>query len=398
MSDSAPESARVPSSGKGERVKRRRRRKRTEPDKPAREPRSVLFWGLSALGVLFAVAATYILVVYPASAGPGAGKDVELTFERDEPLSSVVDKLDRAGLVASRGRFSLYARLVSASVAPGAHLLTDDASPQELVHRLERLGAASKAKVTIPEGWNRFDIAKRLQALHVASLAAFLDATADATLLRELALDGDTAEGFLFPATYDMAKDSDPRDVVRRLKSEFDRRFAALEQNHRLGRANLEATLGWSRRDIVTMASLVEKEAAVDEERPIIASVFLNRLRDASFKRKVLQCDPTAGYGCLVMRDKLPACAGYAGKITHAINMDPQNPYSTYTHEGLPPGPIANPGIKSLQAVLAPAITKYLYFVTRGEARRHAFSETIEEHNTAVKDLRDRAQRDHPDH
>jgi UPF0755 protein len=396
MSD-APESSRSPTSAGGERVRRerRRRRKRVPADKPEREPRSVAFWILSVLGALLAAAATYMLVIYPAGAGPGSGKDVELTFERDEPLASVVEKLDRAGLVASRGRFALYARLVSPSVSPGPHLLTDDTSPQELVHQLERLGAAAKAKVTIPEGWNRFDIAKRLQTLHVASQSAFLDATADSALLRELALDGDTAEGFLFPATYELAKDSDPRDVVRRLKSEFDRRFAALEQNHRLGRANLEATLGWSRRDIVTMASLVEKEAAVDEERPIIASVFLNRLRDATFKRKVLQCDPTAGYGCLVLRDKLPACAGYAGKITHAINMDPQNPYSTYTHEGLPPGPIANPGIKSLQAVLAPSITKYLYFVTRGEARRHAFSETIEEHNTAVKDLRDRAQRDH---
>jgi UPF0755 protein len=394
MSDPAPESARS-TSGKGGTRERRRRRKRVPSDKAEREPRSLVSWVAAALGALLAAAATYILVIYPASAGPGSGKDVELTFERNEPIASVVDKLDQAGLVGARGRFALYVRLVGPTVAPGPHLLTDDASPQELVHRLERAGAASKAKVTIPEGWNRFDIAKRLQSLHVAAQSAFLDATADAALLRELALDGDTAEGFLFPATYELPKDSDPREVVRRLKSEFDRRFAALEQNHRLGRANLEATLGWSRRDIVTMASLVEKEAAVDEERPIIASVFLNRLRDATFKRKVLQCDPTAGYGCLVLREKLPACAGYAGKITHAINMDPQNPYSTYTHEGLPPGPIANPGIKSLQAVLAPALTKYLYFVTRGEARRHAFSETIEEHNNAVKDLRDRAQRDH---
>ena len=377
---------------------RRRRRKRVPTDKPARSSRGPRFWVLSILGAVVAAAATYILVLYPASTGPGGGKDVELTFDRDEPLGSVIEKLDHAGLVGSSSRFALYARLVSLSVAPGPHLLTDDASPQDLVHRLERLGSASKAKVTIPEGWNRFDIAKRLHSLHVASQAAFLEATTDATLLRELALDGDTAEGFLFPATYELGKDSDPREVVRRLKTEFDRRFASLEQNHRLGRANLEATLGWSRRDIVTMASLVEKEAAVDEERPIIASVFLNRLRDPTFKRKVLQCDPTAGYGCLVMRDKLPACAGYAGKITHAINTDPQNPYSTYTHEGLPPGPIANPGIKSLQAVLAPSITKYLYFVTRGEGRRHAFSETIEEHNTAVKDLRDRAQRDHGEH
>ena len=407
MSGAPPESGRSPTSktgsgkgeahGKGERVRRERRRRRTRVDATdvARAPRSILFWAAAACGLLVAVLATYFLVIYPASSGPGAGRDVELTFERDEPLASVVDKLERAGLLRSRSQFAIYARLVSMAAASGPHLVTDDAGPQELVHRLERMGAASKAKVTVPEGWNRFDIAKRLQSLHVASQAAFLEATADASLLRELGLDGDTAEGFLFPATYDLARDSDPRDVVRRLKAEFDRRFLALEQNHRLGRANLEGTLGWSRREIVTMASLVEKEAAVDEERPIIASVFLNRLRDPSFKRKVLQCDPTAGYGCLVLRDKVPGCAGYTGKITHAVNMDPLNTYSTYTHEGLPPGPIANPGIKSLQAVLAPSITKYLYFVTRGEAHRHAFSETIDEHNSAVKDLRDRTQRDH---
>ncbi|MDB4935015.1 MAG: hypothetical protein JWP87_1987 [Labilithrix sp.] len=403
MSDRPPESSRsdlAPSSDRGERVRRerRRRRKRVPADNPHTPKKSVLFWILTALGALLAAAAVYFLVVYPASGGPGSGKEVEVTIERDEPLGSIVDKLDHAGLLGSRARFAIYARLTAPVFAPGPHLLTDDASPGELVRRMERLGAASKAKVTIPEGWNRFDIGKRLQSLHVASQAAFLAATADPALLRELALDGDTAEGFLFPATYELARDSDPRDVVRRLASEFERRFAALEQNHRLGRANLEATLGWSRRDIVTLASMVEREAAVDDERPIIASVFLNRMRDPAFKRRLLQCDPTAGYGCLVMRDKLPACAGYVGKITHAINMDPLNPYSTYTHEGLPPGPIANPGTKSLQAVLAPSLTKYLYFVTRGEARRHAFSETVEEHNTAVKDLRERSQRDHGEH
>jgi UPF0755 protein len=179
---------------------------------------------------------------------------------------------------------------------------------------------------------------------------------------------------------------------VRRLVAEFEKRFLSLEQNHRLGRSQLEQSLGWTRRDIVTLASMVEKEAAVDDERAIIASVFLNRLRDPTFKRKLLQCDPTSGYGCLVLRDRVPACATYTGKVTHAINADPANAYSTYVHEGLPPGPIGNPGMKSLQAVLAPASTKYLYFVVRGD-RRHAFSETLEEHNTAVKDFRERTAR-----
>ena len=396
MSD-APPSQKVAS--KGQRVRRERRRRRAaKPEEPrASRLRGAAFWGATLAGSLVAILAAYFLIIYPAGSGPGAGKDVEITIDRDEPTASVIDKLDAAGLLRSRFRFSIFVRLTSPAIAPGAHLLTDDAGPAELLRRLERLGGATKAKVTIPEGWNRFDIARRLQALHVASQAAFLEATTDPALLRELGLGGDSAEGFLFPATYELPQDADPREIVRRLKTEFDRRYAMLEQNHRLGIANLEGSLGWTRREIVTLASMVEREAAVDDERPIIASVFINRLRDLQFKRKVLQCDPTAGYGCLVLRDRVPSCVGYAGKVTHAVNADPLNTYSTYAHEGLPPGPIANPGVKSLQAVLAPASTKYLYFVTRGEARRHAFSETLEEHNTAVKDLRERSQQAHPE-
>jgi UPF0755 protein len=342
---------------------------------------------------LVAAVATWILVLYPSGAGPGTGKDVEVTLDRDELASAVVDKLAAAGLLRAPATFALYVRLVGIHPAPGTHLLTDDASPSDLVHRIERLGHVGHARVTIPEGWNRFDIAKRLQALHVAWAQGFVDASANPDLLHELGVDGASAEGVLFPATYELPLDSDPREVVRRLYAEFDRRFLQLVQNHHLGANELESSLGWGRREIVTLASMVEKEAAVDDERPIIASVFLNRLRDPAFKRKLLQCDPTSGYGCVAMRDKIPACAGYAGKVTHAINMDPENVYSTYVREGLPPGPIGNPGTKSLQAVLAPAATKYLYFVVRGD-RRHAFSETLDEHNTAVKDFRERTNRE----
>ncbi|MBS2016930.1 MAG: endolytic transglycosylase MltG [Deltaproteobacteria bacterium] len=391
--EAGPPSSSGPSSGKGERRRRRRTRTRPKELTTAEKLKARSFPIAVVLGLLLAAVTTYLLVVYPNGAGPGAGKEVELDFTHDEPTSSIVEKLDRAGLVASPRLFSIYVRATGLQVAAGHHLLTDDASPQEIVRRLERLGHAAKAKVIIPEGWNRFDIAKRLHSFHVCTQQAFLDATVDPSLLRELALDTASAEGFLFPATYELPKDSDPKDVVRRLKGEFDKRFAALDEHHRLGRASLESQLGWTRNEIVTLASMVEKEAAVDEERSIIASVFLNRLRDPSFKRKVLQCDPTAGYGCLVLKERVPACAGFSGKITHAVNMDPLNTYSTYVREGLPPGPIANPGIKSLTAVLAPASTKYLYFVAR-ENRRHAFSETLEEHNVAVKDLRDRSHRD----
>jgi len=349
----------------------------------------MLFGAFVVVGLGVAIAVTYILIIYPRSIGPGGGREVEVSFGEGVSQAAVVDALGETGLVKSKSTFALYARLVGLKVAPGRHLLTDDASPHELVARLERMGSATRAKVTIPEGWNRFDIARRLHALHVTTDADFIEATGDPDLLKELAIDGDSAEGVLFPATYDIALDSDPRDIVRRLVAEFERRWTQIEQNHRLGRANLEGTLHWSRREMVTLASMVEKEAAVDDERPIIASVFINRLRDPTFKKKILQCDPTSMYGCIAMRDKIPSCADFNGRATHAINMDPQNPYSTYVHEGLPPGPIANPGAKSLQAVLAPANTKYLYFVTRGD-RRHAFSETLEEHNTAVEDLKNR--------
>ncbi|AKV01884.1 hypothetical protein AKJ09_08547 [Labilithrix luteola] len=377
------------SSGDPDKGERRRRRRRVKQDAAPSTFRKVLSVVGLVVGAIVAALATYVLMVYPSGGGTGGGREVEITFERDESTSSIIGKLEAAGLVRGPRLFGLYARLVGLKAEPGPHLLSDDASPRDLVERVERRGLASKAKVTIPEGFTRFDIAKRLQSLHVASSGAFLEASANPALLHELGIEADSAEGYLFPATYELPHDSDPREVVRRMKGEFEKRFTALEQNHRLGLASLESSLGWSRHQLLTLASMVEKEAAVDDERPIIASVFLNRLRDPNFKRRVLQCDPTAGYGCLVLRDRVPGCAGYAGKITHAVNVDPLNTYSTYVHEGLPPGPIANPGVKSLQAVLAPSTTKYLYFVAR-EGRRHAFSETLDDHNTAVKDLRER--------
>jgi UPF0755 protein len=332
------------------------------------------------------VAYGILLFVYPSTRGPGSGRDVELVFPGDDSSEQLAGRLAAAGLVAHPRLFMWYLRATGGApkVAPGAHLLTDDLSPREILQRLERRGRALHVRVVVPEGFTRFDIAKRMQAQHVCSAKAFLEASADRTLLAEIRVEGESAEGFLFPATYDLVADSDAADVVRRMKLEFDKRWASLEQHHGSGLLDLESSLGWTKRDIVTLASMVEKEAAVDEERPIIASVFLNRLRDPSFKRKVLQSDPTSGYGCLAMREKIPACASYAGKVTHDINMDPANAYSTYVHEKLPPGPIANPGVKSIAAVLAPANTRYFFFVARGEGR-HTFSETLEAHNAAIR-------------
>jgi UPF0755 protein len=306
---------------------------------------------------------------------------------RDPTPSALASVLADAGVVASPRTFAFWLRATGGAraVVPGKHLLTDDASPRELMARLERRGTAASVRVTFPEGWTRFDMARRLQDKHVVSLRDFLDATTDRDLLQELGVEGDSAEGYLFPATYDLPLDSEGRDIVRRMKREFDRRWDLLSRSHGSSLTDVMVSARLGVRDIVTLGSIVEKEAVVDDERPIIAGVFLNRLRDPAFRPKRLESDPTASYGCLVAPEKAATCATFTGKATAAIEHDPDNPYSTYTHEGLPPGPIANPGAKSLEAAMAPASSPFFFFVARGEGR-HTFSATFEAHNAAVHD------------
>ena len=307
-----------------------------------------------------------------------------MSFE-GESSAGLAAKLESAGVIDNARYFTWYLRLTGGTrgMARGPHLLTDDASPREIARRLERRGA-SHAKVVIPEGWTRFDIANRLDASRVCTTRRFLDATANEKLLGELHVPGETAEGFLFPATYDLELDSDPEDLVRQMVHLFDKRWAALESQHDAGLKELSDSLGWGRREVVVLASMIEKEAAVDDERGVIASVFLNRLRDPSFKpARKLQSDPTSGYGCLVLSPPPQSCIAFTGKITHDINVDPANTYSTYVTAGLPPGPICNPGARSIEAVLSPALTHYYFFVAKGGGR-HTFSETLGDHNAAI--------------
>ena len=370
--------------------KKRAKRRAAKPavvKTDAENASGLLRWMGIAFLVLLAITLLGVYVAYPRSRGPGPGAAVHFEVQTTDP-DALAEQLGSAGVVASPRVFAWYMRLTAASrsIVLGQHYLSDDLTPGELLRRLERRGA-EHTKIVIPEGWTRFDIANRLDAARVCPLRGFLTATEDRELLGELHVPIDpahpSAEGFLFPATYDLELDSDPREIVRRMVRQFDKRYAALEEKHDAGIKDLEDSLHWGKREIVTLASMVEKEAAVDDERPIIASVFLNRLRDPSFSPKKLQCDPTAGYGCLVGNPPPPACRSYDGKVTHEINVDPENTYSTYVHEGLPPGPIANPGAKSIEAVMSPSLTHYFYFVAKGGGR-HTFSETLGAHNAAV--------------
>jgi len=364
------------------------------PRAPRARRRSPARWIAVALALAAFAASTWLFVLYPAERGPGTGRAVDLEVPSDPPPDELARILASAGLLEHPRLFALWLRATGGAhgVIAGTHLLTDDATPRELMARLERRPGGGSVRVTFPEGWTRFDMARRLQDKHVVPLRGFLDATTDPDLLRSLGIDGDSAEGFLFPATYELPLDDDPHDVVRRMKREFDRRWDVLSRAHSSSLNDVMTSARLGVRDVVTLASMVEKEAAVDDERPLVASVFLNRLRDPAFHPKRLECDPTASYGCLVAPEKAASCAGFAGKATAAIEHDPDNPYSTYTHEGLPPGPIANPGARSLEAVMAPASTHYFYFVARGDGRS-TFSETYDAHTSAVRAVSSAASR-----
>ena len=372
-------------------LKRRKRRRRhvappEQPAAPLPPRRRIGAWMAVVLALAAFTASTSFFVLYPLGDGPGQGHAAEIVVPVDVTPDGLASILAEAGLVSSPRLFAFWVRTTGGTrrVVPGKHLLADDASPRDLMARLERRFMRRRIRVTFPEGWTRFDIARRLQDKHVVALRDFLDATTDEGVLRELGIGGDSAEGFLFPATYDLEPDGDPRDVVRTMKREFDRRWDALSRAHSPSLEEVMTSAKLGVREIVTLASMIEKESAIDGDRMLVASVFLNRLRDSKFSPKRLECDPTAAYGCLVAPEKARSCAFFSGRPTASIEHDPNNPYSTYTHEGLPPGPIANPGAKSLEAAMAPATTHYFYFVARGDGRS-TFSETLGEHTSAVR-------------
>jgi UPF0755 protein len=321
------------------------------------------------------------------SPGSGDGSSVEIDWKPPNSAGEAAQLLADAGLVGSPWLMSLYLRIDGhwREVDVGTHLLRTDMSPRTLVRRLRRVPGGAEVKVVIPEGFDKFDVARRLHQEGVASGRAFLAATTDAALLSELRVSARDAEGYLFPATYSFPRNHAPAAILRRLVNESTKRHARVFDEHASALGKLQKDLGWTRHSVLVLASVVEKEAAMDEERPLVASVFLNRMYSETFRPKQrLQSDPTARYGCLLDPTSTPTCIGAEKGVTGPMVRDPLNPYSTYAHSGLPPGPICNPGERSLQAVLAPAKTKYLYFVATGGGR-HKFSETYEDHRDAIR-------------
>ncbi len=251
--------------------------------------------------------------------------------------------------------------------------------PERLEERTLHFVPGMTAVVVVPEGFTLFQVAARLEEFEICSAADFLRAAKDPAVLGPLGILGDSAEGYVFPATYELVKDVPAERVLGKLVRQRRKRLG--EWAAEMEKAKLTEVA------LLTLASLVERETAVDAERPRIARVFLNRLADiAGPTRGRLQSDPTAAYGCLTMPG-LPSCPRAPGNVSPLMLKDTANPYNTYRIVGLPPGPIANPGDRAIEAVLRPSPGDELYFVADGRGG-HRFSRTFEQHRQAIEQLK----------
>lgn len=317
--------------------------------------------------------------------GPGTGRVQHFEVLPGESTGSLVGRLEQAGLTSSPRWLSAYLRVLNPSftAVPGRHVVRDDLSARELVRRLARTPGRGTAHVIVPEGFNHVQLAERLEQLGVCDAEDFRRAVRDAKHARELGIPADSAEGYLWPATYELLADSTPSAVVSVLVAEAQKRLQQLQAEQAAAFIACKDQYGLSPHEVLVLASVIEKEAAKADEKPLIASVFLNRLLDPTFRPlRMLQSDPTAIYGCLVQDPPPSSCS--AGRPTPAMLKDATNLYNTYRHPGLPPGPISSPGEAALRAVLSPAKTDYLYFVTQGGGR-HRFSRTFSEHRGAIE-------------
>lgn len=287
-------------------------------------------------------------------------------------LLAIGEGLQRSGVVRSGWAFALYAATHPGGRAlrPGRHLVSGDMSLAEVLAALRRVEPRARGiRVTFPEGFTLRQIAERLDAEGVVSGEEFLKAAHNHAVLSQLAADfplpGDTPEGYLYPDTYLFPPHCTAEQVLQEMVLNFGARFARPYQKEL-------ASGPHSLHEIVTIASLIEREARVPADRARIAGVIENRLH----RKMRLEIDATVLY----------ALGHHKDRVTYR-DLKVESPYNTYRHRGLPPGPIANPGIDSLRAALNPEPNSYLFYVARPDGA-HLFSRTIAEHEAAKREVR----------
>ncbi len=330
------------------------------------------------LAAIIVVAAQRALVAQLQATSHSAGTPVIFQIHPDESIDSIAQRLHDAGLIRSPAYFKLRVRLSNADkrIRAGQFTLYTGMSVDQIIRTLTTAPGVQVVRVRFLEGWRAEQYAEELvRAGILSNPSQFLDVLQASRWQTRFPFLADipsaaTIEGFLFPDTYEFRIDATPEEIVETLLRNFDRRVPAED------RARAQQ-LGYTFYQVLIIASIVEREAVVPEERPIIASVFYNRLRE----NMPLQADPTVQYALGSQPDWWPSLDNRPDLT--AID----SPYNTYRYAGFPPGPICNPSRASIEAALSPAQTDYLYFVTRGDGSgAHVFARTYEEH---VRNIRE---------
>lgn len=323
--------------------------------------KKIFFWLIIIGGGLFVAEIGWLFYYYTSPLTDDSTEKVVLISPGS--FKSTVDFLAEEGIVTEPQRFYLLGRLarVSNKVRVGEYKLRLDMSPREILETITS-GKSVLHPVNIPEGFNAQQISEVLARKNLVNPASFLKKIYSKKTAEKYGITSPHLEGYLFPDTYSFTRFTGEDKIIDTMV----KRFKAVYTQDVEKAAN---RMGWTMHQVVTLASVVEKETGASEERPIIASVFHNRLR---IKMK-LQSDPTVIYGK----------KGNKKNITRK-DLRTKHPYNTYTNKGLPIGPIANPGRESLIAIVEPASTKYLYFVSKNQGT-HYFSTNLKEHNRAVR-------------
>lgn len=307
------------------------------------------------------------------------GSQVIFVVEKGKNFSSIAYQLQQQGVISSERLFRWYVNFLAKgkSLKRGEFGLYQNMPIPEVVRVLSE-GKPIEYKLTVPEGYNIFQIAELLEMKGFGTRAGFLAAARDPDLLQLIPTNAESGyrpksiEGYIYPDTYFLQKVHTSKEIAQIMLTRFREVYASIQGELQNSAAVRELQL--NPHQVITLASIVEKETGAGSERPLVASVFVNRLR----KKMRLQTDPTVIYGVWVTNGK------WDGNIRRR-DLNTPNDYNTYQMSGLPPGPIASPGLSSIKAVLAPAESDYLFFVSRNDGT-HIFSRDYGAHNRAVKE------------
>lgn len=330
-------------------------------------------WSVILLVILCSTATLYgVRVVFlPAQADEGDAVHKIITVKEGASFGQVASQIAETGFITNRTTFVVLGKLmgIEEQIHPGRYDLNSRMAPSTILNVLAT-GQTIPYWVTIPEGYSMQQIGDVLEEVGVTTAELFVQAARDKGLIRELGVEAATLEGFLFPDTYRFHHGTSPRDVIKVMVGQFQQLYTSDVQTQARER-------GMSTLEVLTLASIIEKETGASEERKLISAVFHNRLK----RGMLLQSDPTVIYA-------LPAFDGNLRKP----DLRYASPYNTYRVRGLPPGPIANPGWDSIMAALDPASVPYLYFVSKNNGTHH-FSTTLAEHSRAVYQYQKRPNR-----